>query len=298
MAAYVELPGDIVLRQPIALTGATMYCWLLDADQSKLRALCDAAFTQPSGGKVTVEPLLPIVMLVCADIARGQSVDPPDHDKGGCPERDFGFWVPVAVNGQLAWYQPYLFIDNEAAFVVGRETFGFRKYIGTCWWPEVGAPSIYSVDTLVIPTFTPTSTGSVQQLWTLDAGGTLRGDLTSMFDTVDAVLAHPALSRWKLLESFLRDAVKGQVPMVFLRQFRSIVDASQAAYQSIVTAPCQLNAWTGAGLAPPHTLTITPVDSHPIVAQLGLSGGTIDSGWGVWTQIDFTMANGTVLWTA
>lgn len=297
MAEYVELPGEIVLRQPIALTGATMMCWLLDADLSKLQALCSKAFTTPSGGKVKVEPLLPMVMLVCANIDRGQSTDPVDHAKGGMAERDFGFWVPVTVNGAIAWYQPYLFIDNEAAFVVGRETYGFRKYSATTAWPEKDEPSYYFVDTLVIDKFSPTATGGIAQLWSLVAEG-VRGELLHELETVEDLLAHPKLPRWKTLESALRDAIKGQVPMVFLRQFRDIANASRAAYQSIVSAPCQLTKFSGAGLARPHSLTIVPVDSHPIVSQLGLTGQTIDTGWGVWCAIDFTMADGVSLWEA
>ena len=323
---YVEIPGDIVLRQPIALTGATMYGWLLDADYARLQALCDRVFnSRPSGFQY--RPLIPAVALVCANMARGQSTDPVDHAKGGMSERDLGFWMPV-VRGrqkgdlfeidQLAWYHPYLFIDNEAAFVVGRETYGFRKYIGTCTMPaSTHDVSTFAVDTLYIEHFAPDAWGQVGRLWTLAADGE-RGDLTVTYRSLEHLVEAAAVGlrerfatrteelpvpTWQLLENLVRDLVHGLVPMAFLRQLRDVAHANLAAYQAIVEAPCKLTSFRGAGLVRPHTLAIKTVDSHPIVDQLGLRNGTttggvtsIEAGVGWWLGIDFVMADGTTLW--
>lgn len=318
MAAYVELPGEIVLRQPIALSDAMMYAWPLEADLAHLQALCDQVFNVPSGGAVMYRPLLPVAMLVCAQIGRGQSTDPIDHAKGWMAERDLGFWVPLVrgklVDGAfhaeaLVWYQPYLFIDNEAALVVGRETYGFRKYAANIQFPA--SPSdraAYVVETLIIPTFGPNQQGVVRELWRAEAEGA-RGELASVFGSLRELVEHvvPHLRArfegrgeltWALIEALIRDMIEGLVPMVFLRQFRDLAHADQAAFQDIVEAPCQLDHFHGAGIARPHQLTIQYADSHPIVRQLGLAGSQIDLGLGLWLHIDFTMANGAPRWSA
>jgi hypothetical protein len=318
---YVEQAGDLVLRQPVDLTGATMMCWLLDADIAKLRAMTQRTFTDPSNGAVEVQPLFPAVMLVCANIARGQSTNPVDHAKGGMPERDYGFWVPCArghrdpdgkfVLEELVWYQPYLFIDNEAAFVVGRETYGFRKYIGDLTWPEAGEPSTFTVDTLLIKQFSPEATGKVDELFRLDATG-LRGTLSSTWDAMDPLIElvvrklrdrfsnrrDELAVDWEFIENEIRDMIRGEVPMVFLRQFRSIAVADEACYQAITRAPCLLRKFHGAGIARAHLLSIHPADSCPLVADLGLAGPTIDTGLGLWLGIDFLMDVGANLWEA
>ena len=93
---YVERGGDLVLCHPIACNHTTMYTWLVEADWDALSRLCDHVFTQPSGGKVVVRPLLPLVAVVAAEIRHGQATTRPASDKGWCPEHDLGFWVPCA----------------------------------------------------------------------------------------------------------------------------------------------------------------------------------------------------------
>jgi len=318
---YVEIPGDLVLRQPIALTGVTMYCWMLDASWSALNQLCDLVFNgRPSGWEY--RPLLPACALVCADMARGQSRDPADHAKGGMPERDLGFWVPLVrgkrVGGrfemaELVWYHPYLFIDNEVAFVVGRETYGFRKYLARCTMPTSASdPSTFTVETLYIEKYGPQATGTYGALWTLTGEG-VRGELREEIESLEHLI-DDAVGRlrarfaarteelpvptWELVERMIRDLVRGEVPMVFLRQLRDVARADRAAYQAIVEAPCKMTRWRGAGFLRPHTLEIKPVDSHPIVTQLGLRGQRIDTGLGWWIGLDFDMQNGATIWQA
>jgi len=318
---YVEIPGDLVLRQPIALTGVTMYCWMLDASWSALNQLCDLVFNgRPSGWEY--RPLLPACALVCADMARGQSRDPADHAKGGMPERDLGFWVPLVrgkrVGGrfemaELVWYHPYLFIDNEAAFVVGRETYGFRKYIGECAMPTSASDrSTFAVKTLFIEKFSPSATGTVDWLWELTADGA-RGELKAEMSSLAHLIEEAVkglrerfarsnegfpVPTWELIENLVRDLVRGEVPMVFLRQIRDIARADLAAYQAIVEAPCKMTAWHGAGFVRPHQLSIKTVDSHPIVKQLGLRAPSFATGIGWWIGLDFAMENGTTIWEA
>jgi hypothetical protein len=323
---YVDRGGDLVLRQPIENRQTTSYAWMIAADWDALCRLCDRAFTEPSGGAVVVRPLLPMVAVIAADIGHGQSADPIDHAKGWSGERDLGFWVPVArgrLGGddgdrfeleQIAWYQPYLFVDNAAGVFTGRETYGFAKSIATCTMPDgPGEPSRFAVETLAIERFAPTSQAAPIELYAVERAdrGPL-GALDATFDSlVEAILkvegrlllrgfgpgSLPAPT-WELIKNLAHDLRQSMVPMMFLKQFRDVDDSATCCYQAIVEAPCRLTAWHGGGFLDNHVLTIRHADSHPIAADLGLPSGPIETGWGFWASYDFTVLPGTVRWQA
>lgn len=321
---FVERGGEMVLRQPIACDRTTMYNFLVDADWNALVRLCDRTFREPSGGAVVVRPILPAVMVVAADIARGHSKDPVDAQKGWAKERDMGFWVPVARGRfddddpadfeieQIGWYQPYLFIDNPAAVFVGRETYGFQKAFGRCEMPSGPADaSRFSVETLVIDTFTPETPAKVEELYRLERadGGTLGALETSIESFGDLVyestkrLARHFFGRaglpmptWDLVKNLYASLKDGLVPMFFLRQFRDVAEPDRACYQAIIEAAADLTAWRGGGFLDEHVLTIRDCASHPLVKDLGLAAGPIETGFGFWAGFDFDIGLGKELW--
>jgi hypothetical protein len=325
LPGFVERGGEMVLRQPIACDRTRMYNFLVDADWDALVRLCDQAFREPSGGAVVVRPILPAVMVVAADIQRGQSKDPVDRLKGFAKERDLGFWVPVARGRfddddpeefeiqQVGWYQPYLFIDNPAAVFVGRETYGFQKAFASCTMPsDATHPSRFAVETLVIDTFTPETEAKVEELYRLERGdGGVLGALDSSIDTFgDLVFAACKrllthfLTRggvrptWELLENLYESVKGGLVPMFFLRQFRDVAQPDRACYQAIIEAAADLTAWRGGGFLDEHVLTIRECASHPIAKDLGLPSGPIETGFGFWADFDFDIGLGKELWRA
>lgn len=320
---YVERGGEAVLKQPIRCSNTTMYTWLVEADWDALHALCDRAFAQPSGGAVVVRPLVPLVAVVAAEIGHGQSQVAPDKDKGWCPERDLGFWVPCArgrMDGdrfeveQIGWYQPYLFIDNAAAVFTGRETYGFAKTIATCEMPRRPSdPARFAVTTQVIETFTPGTEARVAELYAIErADGGPLGALESTFDTALEAFARVQLALVKgalgagalplptleLVKNLYEGVKEGLVPLFFLKQFRDVTDGSRACYQAIVEAACDLHTFRGGGLLDEHVLRIHAFDSHPIARDLGLPAGPIATGVGFWVSIDFSMMNGKTIWEA
>lgn len=325
-ARFVERGGEMVLRQPIACDRTTMYNFLVDADWDALVRTCDQAFLEPSGGEVVVRPILPVVMVVAADIQRGYSKNPVDSKKGWAKERDLGFWVPVARGRfdddapddfeieQIGWYQPYLFIDNPAAVFVGRETYGFQKAFARCTVPS--APehaSRFAVETLVIDTFEPGTEARVEELYRLErAGGGVVGALESSLDTFGD-LVYAATKRmlthflgrsgvptptWELMKNLYASLKDGLVPMFFLRQFRDVAEPDRACYQAIIEAAADMTAWRGGGFLDEHVLTIRDCASHPIARDLGLPAGPIETGFGFWADFDFDIGLGKELWRA
>lgn len=303
---------------PLQLEGCTMYSFLVGAGHDALTRLCTSQLdpvTRPSG--FVYRPVLPMAAIVCADVAKSWSLTPPDSQKGWMRERDFGVWIPLAAGKErsdgrfdvdrLAWYLPYVFVDNVAAMVTGREVYGFFKQTATLAMPA--APTgggAFSADALVIRTFSPSSTAEIARLLdvTSPVGAAAPGDeFGGLGHAAEAVLGevkraffdpheHLPLPTWALLETLLKDAIEGLVPMVFLKQLRDVTEPHKACYQAVIEAPAKLGRWRGGGFTHPHDVAILPCDSHPIASDLGLAGPSVRAEVGFWTRIDFTMQAG------
>lgn len=309
---YIARGGDLVMGAPLELTRATMYSFLVDADLAALTAICDAQLNAVCGPGV-YKPLLPMAAIVCADIAKSYSLVPADRAKGWMAERDFGVWIPVVGNGKLGWYLPYVFVDNVAAMVTGREVFGFFKQTATLAMPpDPATAGPFSVDALAIQTFSPEAEALVMRLMTLtstqavpapagtwtsaqDALEGLWADLKRLFfDTVQDVRALP-LPAWDVLKDALAELVTGDVPMVFLKQFRDATDPTKACYQAVIEAPAHMQAWYAGGVTHPHDIAIVPADSHPIARECGLPPMPLRAELGFWCQLEFVMQAGKVV---
>lgn len=323
---YIARGGDLVMAPPLALDGAIMYSFLVPADLGALQRICDqqlnavTADLGPAVPDVVYKPLLPMAAIVCADIADSYSTVPPDSQKGWMSERDFGVWIPVVRGtmedgtwrpGPIGWYLPYVFVDNVAAMVTGREVFGFFKQTATLAMPASPSdPGAFSVDALVIPTYSPESQASVLRLLTLtstqatpappgswgtelkDAFEAIWGKLKTQFFDGARDLPIPA---WDLVKDLLEQLITGDVPMVFLKQFRDATDPTTACYQAVIEAPAHLVKFHDGWFTHPHDLTILPCDSHPIAAECGLGTGPLRAELGFWCRMDFVMKAGTVI---
>ncbi len=266
---------------PLALQGATMYSFTCIADQAALQAMVDAQLNAVAGaGTYTV--LGPFLAIVCADIAKSFSTTPPDSQKGWMSERDFGVWVPVVRasttrGATMLWYLPYVFVDNVAAMVTGRDVFGFFKQTATLAMPpSPQAGGAFTVDALVIERYDPASQAQVVRLMTLAPPlggpiGTTSGPgswataqdagnaLSNMLGTTGA----GGVSVSDLLKAIGAQLASGNIPMVFLKQIRGCTAAADAAYQAVVEAPAHVDRWTGGWFATRHQISILPVRQPP-----------------------------------
>jgi hypothetical protein len=91
----------------------------------------------------------------------------------------------------------------------------------------------------------------------------------------------------------------GDMPLVFLKQFRDIADGSRACYQAITEAVATVTRFGGGGkLDGQYQLTIEPLVTHPIVQDLGLGGLQLQSTFGFYVNYDFVMNEGQEVWRA
>jgi hypothetical protein len=295
--SYIARGGDLVMAAPLALRGATMYSFLVDADFGALQKLVDAQLNAIAGAG-TYAPLAGFAAIVCADITNSYSTVPPDSEKGWMAERDFGVWIPVVRDGRIGWYLPYVFVDNVAAMLTGREVFGFFKQQATLAMPpNPRAPGMFAIDALVIPEFAPSSQAQNLRLMTITATDAApEGSWKNVRDAADALraLAPAGVSWWEIVKNVVEDLATGDVPMVFLKQFRDVADPTQACYQAIVEAPSHLDRWHDGWFTSAHDIVITECASHPIAAECGLAT-PLRSKTGFWCRMDFTMKAGKVV---
>jgi hypothetical protein len=318
---YIERGGDLVIRQALRLQRAITYFFVLPARIDRLAALADRLLNAPARGAVEYVPAGPFVSLVCADIGRAQARDAPDRDRGWLPERDIAFWVPLLagkragstfVPERLVWFLPYVFVDNEAAVVTGREIFGFPKQAGTLRFPsDEGSGGAFSVDALVLRNESPEERATFGRLLTVvpaapgpsaatlarDHGATmeetLRAHGAALLERVFKGAAPGVLAAADVIGLLTRGFLERSVPMVFLKQFRDVADPSRACYRAVVEAPAVLDRWYGGGPLPAHRVILEHADSHPFVEDLGLPGREVETLNATWMNYDFTMEGGT-----
>jgi uncharacterized protein with NAD-binding domain and iron-sulfur cluster len=317
---YIERGGEIVVRQPLLLSGVTTSSFILAADVGRLTALVDRILNAPANGAVRYVPAGPFVALVCADIARGQALDEPDRSRGWMAERDVAFWVPLWAGKQvgtafvpqrLVFFLPYVFVDNIAAAVTGREIYGFPKETGILTFPkEPGALGSFTVDTLAMRKRGHGSRGEVMRLVEIDpSGAPVPPSESGWVDLEAGIRELDGRFRDLIMKGFvdpladaalsaLRGTGQPGMRLVFLKQFRDAVDPGRACYQAIVEAPAVVKAVRGGGWLPPHRVRIAQAESHPIVQELGLTDGSLESTLGIRLAIDFTMERGEIVWSA
>jgi hypothetical protein len=310
MPNYVERDGDWVLRPPGKLRQVSLWALVFKAGAAELAALCQKYVAGPSGGQVTATPLFPgfpFVVLVCADIARGESDHPQDKARGWMSERDVGFFVPVTVtkgSARTVNLIPYLWVDNWAGMIMGRELYGFPKALGEIdWagdatpglpiappmhftvWSRVlppGSPNGHAVDGVVLDVRSTTVTPGVP----IPAGV---GQIVQVFvPVVLAALGMPAQAFPALSD----------IPQLFLKQFRDTAAPSTAALQRLIGVDAHIDAFEGgAVLLNDFILTLPPWQHLDVAGTLGLGAGpTYRPIAAMSGEIEFTIPAGQVVW--
>ena len=316
---YVERASKQTFIPPYLAKGARIYGFILGSDYTALQSLCDKVLNGPTGGATDYRPALPLVFLTFADILSLSSINPPDCGVGWLPERDVAFWVLTLTvrkegGGEIAdgisFYQPYLFVDAPQALLTGREVQGFPKEYSTVdMTRRDGDPGPMSVRTHVFPRYEPTTEAQVRELMRVtQVPGSAAGMDLSRFGTMAELLA----AMWKELKSgeepialpglkfmfrFGEELAKAEVPCVFLKQFRDVVDGSRACYQAVVGVPMRITGFHGAGLLPGrYRLDLANYQSHPIASDLGLTPAATASMIGGYIDIDFVIDQGSIIW--
>ena len=95
----------------------------------------------------------------------------------------------------------------------------------------------------------------------------------------------------------MEDLLRLRIPVLFLKQFRDVVQPRQAAYQAIVeTTPFSSRVHQGRFLGSNYDVTIEQCDSHPICADLGMpTTGALRAKISFYVKFDFDIGLGTIV---
>jgi hypothetical protein len=316
---YVD--GDIglpVFRGPYLQQDAQMAAFLFSVDSDRLAVLCDQYLNAPCDKQIRYVPLLPNVVVIFADMFVS-SLDERDRKVGRMPETEVSFWVltvamrrvgRVYVPDHLAWFLPYLFVDNSNAIATGREVYGFNKLMGRFQKPQHIQRPEFSMDVFGFKEFNPEAKGEMGRLLEIrctdHATGDEPVDTWESWDNAKTDIDQELLKsieadpKSKVIE-FVARLINDNMPIVFLKQFRDVSNTHQACYQAIVEAPIKMQQFHQGGfLSGGYVMSVNHLDSHPLAHTLGLrlENGEQRSVVGVWMKVDFILGGGIEVWKA
>jgi hypothetical protein len=307
---FLYPPGSPLMHPPLALHRARMYGFWVPGQWSALQASVDATLNAGAGGQMQFTVLSPYVLLTFTDIARAFSVWPADRAKGWGREIDIVAWVLVAgvdANQRLSFhaYPLHIWVDDCMALIVGREVFGYPKYLCSHAMPDANEPPAYfALGAKGFQPFSPDSELSVHPLLEVSANAALAGERpVATADAwrsqlLDNLRARPdfwhADDAWRASFDpwFMQFPA---LPQIFLKQFPDAT-GQYAVYQAIVAADAQVETIHHLGLLHDgYRLNLHELASFPLARTLGWALGEQKAYLGFRIDFDFQMQPGVEL---
>ncbi|HET7143659.1 MAG TPA: hypothetical protein VFI68_06555 [Anaerolineales bacterium] len=304
--------GDLgfpVFRTPYFQKDSQLAAFLFRADVASLTTLCDQNLNSLQSSPYQYIPLTSSVMLVYADMLVS-SLDERDAGVGFIPETEAGFWILTAAmkktsTGQvphhLAWFLPYLLVDEGNSIATGREVYGFNKQAGEFNKVQDITSPQFSADVLGFRQFDPSAIARKERLLELNplsnekAQSKWKDWSAAKRDLKRGVLDNIRPDLAGGIVGFAARAITDNIPLVFLKQFRPSSNSKKAAYKTIVEAPLKVKGFYDGGLfSQPHKLTLNHLDSHPFARKLGLKNEQTST-LGAWMKVDFVLDHGVEL---
>ena len=297
--------GFPVFRGPYLQKDARLAAFLFPSDMESLTALCDRDLNVSSSFDYKYVPLTSRLMLVFADMLIS-SRDERDAQVGLIPETEVSFWVLTVamqktqggyVPHHLAWFLPYLLVDEGNAIATGREVFGFNKLAAQFQKPERIQKPEFTADVLGFKEFGADSIAQRGRLLALSTSSstdlTRPSDLASIKNKMADELLKNISSLGGGLVEFAARFINDRIPLVFLKQFRDAQNTHKACYQRLIEAPLKVEMfYEGGFFSEPYTLQISSLASHPLAQRLGLKEADQNSTFGAWMRVDFALDNG------
>ena len=321
MPYYVEHGGEVALCPPGVAMGTRAYCFMLEADRTKLAEMFDRYLDAPSMGAVHYEPVGSLVVLMFANIAHLSATLPPDVRMGYMVEREVALWTLGydTVRQQFSMFNPYMIVNHPWAMAMGREVYGFPKQLGVVTLPDDGKPDKYALDLPGVKQWGPdqefawhrfldvVETGADTAAAPPDFSSAARELVTA---TAGVVLAHraemsPDATGQSSGSSAERDAKLLEVlsfetmPIVLLKQIRDAQTPMHACFQAVQLADFQVLGFRGAGQLPgSHSVQIQELANEPLRRELGFAAGPVAAVTAFWVDFDFMVTVSQELWRA
>jgi hypothetical protein len=206
-------------------------------------------------------------------------------------------------------FVPFIWLDNAMSLATGRELFGWPKAWGVPTFPDEssGGPLEWNLDVFGLD-YAPDSKAQMHNNLlrvreTTPAGA---GEAEETLETLEGLARHIAgelltddddnwiLPGLEFAETLADDIKSKTMREVFLKQFRSVEDGTDACLQQVVEATTRVTRMDAAPLLGNYELEVNEVDSHPVTRELGLRSQEIPLAYRV--EMDFDVGEGRVLW--
>jgi hypothetical protein len=286
---YVEFGGLGSAPGPLQCDDTTLYVFGLQADHSKLDALCQRVFNTPTGGAVDYRPLGDQVIVTFGVVGAIRPTLEPWHSMGAVREPQVGFWIPVArvkhdddgklVGQDFGMFCAAMMLDNPISLLSGREDYGYPKTMGWSTMPaddDPGAPLTLDVFGMNYGVGEAPERRRLMELAPsgpeLSEAELAIGDILKVGEWIKDVLfdqpnvdlgLHFAVEFGKALHDH-------KVNQVFLKQIRATADGRRADIQQVVVAPAITKNIKVVQLRHDYDLTLQHLDSHPLTGELGI----------------------------
>jgi len=290
---YVERGGEMVARHPFICEGVRMYSFVLEADPARLDRYLERVLNEPLGGRFAYRSLGRHVMLNFVSTNK-VTAGRPDQ-LGFHQEHEVSIWILADDHNDKAndpvWTVPYMFVAHPTPPSAGREIYGYPKQFGEIQMPtdRDHAPESMSLAGSALTKFEPGGLVHDQEIIRVERDG-IAEKLVPIWDsgpgpdhlTLGKALAQrrghrlevlaTTLTEWRLMAALGEQLLRRTVPMVLLKQFRSVVDPDRACYQAVVGIDLTMTAFRKLGLLPSdYTVTLAKLASEPFARELGLA---------------------------
>jgi uncharacterized protein with NAD-binding domain and iron-sulfur cluster len=308
---YVEYGGRATAPSPFECKGGEMRTLVLEGDGDAIGELVDRVFNLPAGTGITYRSFGSHVLMMMGNFKRITSLTPPFDRWGAVKETQASFWIPVLaghdyggifIAERLLMAVPYVFVDNPMSYLGGREDYGYAKVMGR-FDPALGLGDHVTLEAFGGDfgrmegadwrTFLELTSGGArrspeqrpQQTGTAPLVQLLIGNGTTLKEGEDLVVADIQFTA-----DLIDDLFAGRMTQIFLKEFRDTADGTRACYQAIVEAPVQIKRIQYALTERDWSITLHPLDSHPIDHELGITSQEADIALDM--EIDFIVENG------
>ena len=305
---FIVPPAFITLPGPYLQKDSRVFYFPVKGKKEKIQETVDRFFKSIlSDSNISYEVFTDYMGLGLAYVDQVTSLDPVGSQIGYVKETDFGFWVPLIkkIDGKadsLIWCMPYIVVDSPAAMTVGREVFGFNKNAGIMTPPSKPVtPEDFGLQAFSFVEFGPDKMGQYEDVFTLKKQHSIFSGFEAISGDIDAFLAsvkgmEEIGTPWQFIASLINDFLRGVVPMVFLKQFRSASDPHGACYQAVVETNIKITKFSGIKVHPNvYTLKSFTNATYPLVDSLGLAGSEIDVDGCMQIDMDFEAEMGRVV---
>jgi uncharacterized protein with NAD-binding domain and iron-sulfur cluster len=313
---YARRGGMDVRPPPWRCDDVQLDAFYLPGELAALQALCNRTLGAPSRGYLEYRPLTRYVVLTFQRLHDLHSTAAGCAGLGAHTYCEAAFWVFVQRldrngndMGAAALMIPYIFADDGVAVATGREIYGYPKEHATVRMPPRGAPADdYAVQGLAVAQqFAGAPALPAAQILRLRRtdpsllSGLCHAAARFGDDLLEAArggrLADTLLP--PLAES-LAVLLRQRIDLVYLRQMRALCGGDGCDLQMVTTAredPLEIKALHA--LPGRYELTLPPLASHPIAADLGLTlgaGNTVEVTMAARIDLAFTLSAASSLW--